>query len=307
MIERIIDIADTGAYIRSEHDQLVIERRKQAPVSTPLAETAVLVLANPQATCTLAAMAGLLQHGGVLLVCDRNCMPVGLMLPLVAHYTQTERIAAQVSVSKPTRKRLWQQIVRAKLIAQARALAGLRGDDHGIGAMARRVRSGDPDNIEAQAAARYWPALFADHLFRRRRTAADQNRLLNYGYAVMRAVVARAICAVGLHPSIGVHHHNRYDAYCLADDFMEPYRPLVDVAVVECVKTYGTDAPLNRMCKQLLIGAILARYTAEGESRALFDIIRRAATALAAALSGETRSLPLPELARSAGNETAAI
>ena len=307
MIDRVIDISNQRAYVRARNEQLVIEQPDRGEVVTPLAEVAVLILANPQVTCTLAALAGLAQNSGAVVVCDSACMPIGLMLPIVAHYTQTERIAAQVSMSQPMRKRLWQQLVRAKLRAQGRALAEACGDDYGIRNMVDRVRSGDPENVEAQAAARYWPAIFADPTFRRRQNAPDQNRLLNYGYAVLRAVVARAICAVGLHPSLGLHHHNRYDAYCLADDVMEPYRPLVDRAVLDCVRLYGSDVPLDKTTKQLLLGAILNRYTAEGEFRTLFDIVRRVASSLAGALLKKDKTLWLPELVSSAGNETATI
>ena len=133
----------------------------------------------------------------------------------------------------PVCKRLWRQIVRAKIKAQAALLVELRGTDFGLGALVLRVRSGDPSNVEARAARRYWPHVFADLDFRRHRENEDQNILLNYGYAVLRAIIARAICAAGLHPSLGIHHHNRYNAFCLADDLMEPFRPAVDHAVAE--------------------------------------------------------------------------
>jgi CRISPR-associated protein Cas1 len=128
----------------------------------------------------------------------------------------------------PTRKRLWQQIVRAKIKAQGELLREIHGNDHGLIAMAARVRTGDQGNLEAQAARKYWGLVFGDSKFRRGSDKPDQNRHLDYGYTVLRAAVARALCAAGLHPSIGLRHKNRYDAFCLAADVMEPFRPLVD-------------------------------------------------------------------------------
>jgi CRISPR-associated protein Cas1 len=167
--------------------------------------------------------------------------------------------------------------------------------------LARQVRSGDPDNREAVAARRYWNRLFDDSGFRRRRDGDDQNRLLNYGYAVLRAAVARAICAVGLHPGLGVHHHHRSDAFCLADDLIEPYRPIVDAEVVEIAGEFGTDAPLDRPVKARLLGVLTQRWISDGEDRAILDLIARSARSLAATLLDREQQfrLSLPDLQRS--------
>ncbi|MFH0937841.1 MAG: type II CRISPR-associated endonuclease Cas1 [Planctomycetota bacterium] len=158
-----------------------------------------------------------------------------------------------------------------------------------------QVHSGDPQNIEAQAARRYWLALFGEN-FRRDRDADDQNRLLNYGYAILRATVARAICAAGLHPSLGLHHHNRYDTFCLASDLMEPFRPLVDNVVVQYIRQHGSNAPLDKAAKAALLAPITARYTADGESRTLFDLLARVASSLTDVYMEEGKELYLPEL-----------
>jgi CRISPR-associated protein Cas1 len=223
-------------------------------------------------------------------------MPIGMLLPLQTHFVQAERFAKQAQASLPTRKQLWKQLVQAKLKAQGRLLKELRGEDQGITALAQRVRSGDPDNLEAQASRRYWPALFNDPNFHRHRTADDQNRFLNYGYAVLRAIVARAICAAGLHPSLGLHHHNRYDAFCLADDLMEPLRTIVDRAVVQWTDIHGPQAPLDRDAKTAVLQALTGRFTVEGESRTLFDIVARTAQSLAAIFASERDDLLIPEL-----------
>lgn len=293
MTDRVLDLSESPAFLRVEYEQLKIERNAGAPVSVPLADLAVLVLGHPQITCSLAVLAGVTAHGGAVVLCDRSHLPVGMLLPIATHSTQAERFAAQVAASTPRRKRIWQSIVREKLRAQAALLAALRGDDAGLLALADRVRSGDPENLEAQGAQRYWPRLFGD-AFRRRREAADQNRMLNYGYAVLRAMTARAVCAAGLHPSFGVHHHNRYDAFCLADDLMEPYRPIVDAAVADCVDMFGPDAALGPPVKRELIEPLLARYRGDGECRTLADWLHRAAASLREALTGRRVALKLP-------------
>jgi CRISPR-associated protein Cas1 len=172
----------------------------------------------------------------------------------------------------------------------------LHGGDRGLDVLVSLVRSGDPLNVEAQASRRYWPALFADPNFRRERAFDDQNRLLNWGYAILRAMVARAICAAGLHPSVGVQHHNRYNAFCLADDLMEPFRPLVDRIVAGWVREHGRLAPLDRAFKQQLLEVLAGRWDAGGEVRTLFDVLARSANSLANVFIGETARIEIPVL-----------
>jgi CRISPR-associated protein Cas1 len=253
------------------------------------------VISHPQVSITQAALAGLAQAGGIAIVCDERHMPAAMLLPLEAHFVQGERFERQAQAPLPTRKRLWQSLVRAKIRAQARLVTGMRGDDGGLAALALRVRSGDPANVEAEASRRYWPLLFGPG-FRRNRDGQDHNRLLNYGYAVLRAIVARAVCAAGLHPSLGLHHHNRYDAFRLADDLMEPYRPVVDGAVVRYCHRHGPLAPLDKQAKAALVGALMGRFTVEDESRTLFDIAARTAASLTAVYAGRRKTLVLPEL-----------
>ncbi|RMF45431.1 MAG: type II CRISPR-associated endonuclease Cas1, partial [Deltaproteobacteria bacterium] len=170
-----------------------------------------------------------------------------------------------------------------------------RGDDMGLEAIAAQVRSGDVTNREAMAAQRYWPALFNDPDFRRRRDAPDQNRMLNYGYAALRAAVGRALCAAGLHPSLGVHHRDRTNPWCLADDLMEPYRPLIDEETAEIVASIGGDIALDGEVKAQIVGALHGRIEHEGESRTVMDWIGRSASSMAQAFLGERRQLLLPE------------
>ena len=298
MTDRIIDLSEEPARLSVRYANLLIEREGAEPATVPLEELAVLVVSHPQVSLTHAVLAGLATSGGVFVTCDDKHLPAGMLLPLNAHFTQAERFEQQASAPLPTRKRLWQEIIRAKLRAQANLLCELRGEDKGIAALVSRVKSGDPDNIEAEASRRYWPALFTGGYFRRDRFGLPPNQLLNYGYAVLRAVVARAICAAGLHPSLGLHHHNRYDAFRLADDLMEPFRPLVDRAVVNLTRWRGLNAPLDRETKAEILTALSGRLLLSGEWRTLFDVASRTASTLAAVFAGEKRELPFPEMTR---------
>lgn len=303
--ERVLDFADRPVRLSVRHEQLVIRDGDEPEITTPLAEAAIAIVASPRLSCTGAALAGLMRHGGSMVICDNTATPVGLMLPLGVNQQQTKRVLAQAAASLPTNKRLWQQVVRAKIAAQARMLELHAGDDAGLPRLASRVKSGDPDNLEAQAARRYWPALFGPS-FRRRREAEDQNRLLNYGYAVLRAAVGRSISASGLHPSVGIHHHDRHNSFCLADDLMEPYRPVVDDEVADIVHDEGTDAPLDKRSKARLIGVLHARLhhrfapdepgeSGELESRTVLDWIGRTAASLAAVYLGEAPKFFYPQ------------
>jgi CRISPR-associated protein Cas1 len=219
------------------------------------------------------------------------------MLPLRANALQTQRMLAQVSVKAPVKKRLWQQIVKAKIMAQAGTLGGLHSDDGGLTVLADRVRSGDPMNVEATAARRYWPLLFRDVEFRRRFDAEDQNRLLNYGYAILRAAMGRAVCAAGLHPSLGLHHKSRENPWCLCDDLMEPYRPLVDFEVARMAGERGRDCPLDSDSKQRLMEVLASRVNVDrkgADTRQVSDFVHRTANSLARVFAGESDALDYP-------------
>jgi CRISP-associated protein Cas1 len=293
--ERVLDFASAAVHLSLSHERLIIRRDGIPDVAIPLMDAALAIISHPRLTCTGAALAGLMRHGGSLIVCDDSHAPVGLMLPLGANNEQTKRVLAQVAAGKPLCKRLWKSIVRAKILAQAFTLEVRTGSDSGLRLLAGEVRSGDPSNVEGRAAQRYWPLLFGDPDFRRRREAPDQNRLLNYGYAIIRAAVGRAICAAGLHPSLGIHHHGRNNAWVLADDLLEPYRPLVDEEVAEITAEVGGDVALSPQIKERLIGILHARLWHDGESRTATDWIGRTASSLAAIFLGADRTLFYPE------------
>lgn len=335
MTERILDISDRPAHLSVRNSLLVIrspERQglsragkvnpqepnddasTEGPVPTgsppdsewhhrgtareettiPLSDLAALIVSHPQVSYTHAVLSGLAAAGATFIACDEKHLPTAMLLPLVTHSTQTERFAAQAQLALPTRKRIWQEIVRAKLLSQARLLEERTGRDWGLGPLASRVRSGDAGNLESQAARIYWRALFGD--FHRDPEGEGINSCLNYGYAVIRAIVARALCGAGLHPSFGVHHHNRYDAFCLADDLMEPFRPLVDGVAARLRDEHGPEVTLDKESKRAILDRLLIRYQAEGESRTLFDWASRAASSLAAVVEGREEKLNLPKL-----------
>jgi CRISPR-associated protein Cas1 len=303
MSDRILEIAHP-ARLSVKDAQLVIEREEFLPFVTPISGINTLLLAHPQVTLTQAVVSRLAEAGAMVVTIDRNFLPVSMTLPLQAHSLQTERLAAQTALKLVTRKRLWQQIVQAKIRAQGTLLTELHGSDGGLIATAARVRSGDPENLEAQAARRYWGLVFGEPengkpRFRRGadplESGPDQNRHLDYGYTVLRAGVARALCAAGLHPSIGLRHHNRYDPFCLAADLMEPFRPLIDRRVATWIAHNSPSEPLDGVAKKWLIESVTMRYLVNREERVLSDILFRVACSLAGVLAGRGERLELPE------------
>lgn len=295
-MDRILDISESAVTLRVHLQQLVIQTPGGPSITTPLAEIAALVISNPRVLITQAVIEGLAQNGASLVACGGNRLPVAMMLPLQAHVTQTERFAAQVALRLPVRKRLWAQLVRAKIRAQARLLYELHADDGGLATLAAKVRSGDSTYMESRAAQIYWPRLFADPSFRRAREGPGQNAHLNYGYAVLRALTARALCGTGLHPSLGLQHHNRYNPFCLADDLMEPFRPLVDRAVYNWVQCHDPGDELDKLAKVNLIAPTLEPWDWQGQTRSLFDWLARAASSLAATLNDPWGKLELLEV-----------
>jgi CRISPR-associated protein Cas1 len=292
MTDRLLDFSESPASLSTENGLLVIRLPGQPPQTVPIADVGALVASHRQVVFTQNLVAALAREGAPLICCDERHLPAAMLLPLDAHFAQAERFQAQAAASLPARKRLWKEIVSLKIVMQARALLRLNGEDAGVLPLARKVRSGDPDNLEAVAAQRYWPRVFGDPQFRRGNGEDPRNAMLNYGYAVVRAAVARAICASGLHPSLGVNHRNRYNAFCLADDLMEPLRPLVDERVVRmCRGLAETDWGVSKQTKPALLNCLAARYLTGGEKRTLFDIAGRWAQNLASVYLGQRQEI----------------
>lgn len=293
---KIIDISEAVVSINVRLSNLVIDCGEGGKTMLPLSQVAALVLSNQHVNVTNAVLAGVSANGGIVVVSDSKFQPSGMLLPLDAHYAQGERFRRQASVAQPVQKRLWQQIVRTKIVSQAAVLKRLAENDGGLPFLATQVSSGDTGNHEAQAAQRYWRLVFNNPHFRRNREANDQNRLLNYGYAVLRALTARAICGAGLHPALGIHHHNRYDPFALASDLMEPFRPKVDETVAKIVYEHGEGVALGKDVKRSIITAITGLIEVDGETRTIFSVLAKCASSLTSVYAGERKKLFLPEL-----------
>ncbi len=230
MIKRTL-LFTTPAYLSTRYEQLVVKPKEGDEVTVPIEDIGVLVLENTEITLSQSALSKLLAYNVAVVVCDAQHLPSGLLLPLDGNSLQTERFAAQLHAKLPLKKQLWQQTVAAKILNQALHLEHWGKTAETLRRLSKQVQSGDKGNREAQAAKLYWKSLFEGEDFSRDRFGAPPNNLLNYGYAILRAAVARALVGSGLLPTLGIHHQNRYNAFCLADDVMEPYRPFVDFIV----------------------------------------------------------------------------
>lgn len=296
MLRKTIEIATAGTRLSVAHKQLVIERPEQPKATVPIEDLGVLVVDDGRASYTQAVFIECLAAGATIIVSGRDHLPAGMMLPMDGHHALTERHWMQVEAGVPLRKRLWQAIIIAKLRQQGRLLSQVTGHDAGLAALASRVRSGDPDNFEAQGAQRYWPALFGRQ-FRRDREADDANALLNYGYAIVRAAVARALVASGLIPSLGVWHRNRSNPFCLADDLLEPWRPIVDWKVHSIMNDAAGPKSLDdRPTRAALLSLFNETVLVGGRRWPLLLGIEQSAASLAKALMQHDKDmLNLPD------------
>ncbi|WP_375398967.1 type II CRISPR-associated endonuclease Cas1 [uncultured Sphingomonas sp.] len=253
-MERIVDIGTEGLHLSSYRGFLIVAKDRDEVGRIALDDVHAVILHAHGCTWTGNVVAALAERGAPIVFCNTHHSPVAVTLPIAGFHAQGGRMRAQWNAGKPLAKQLWQRIVKAKIAMQG-ALLAYQGapEATAFDLLARRVRSGDPDNLEAQAARRYWPALMGPD-FRRDRDAGGANALLNYGYAVIRATVARAVVAAGLHPTIGIFHAHRGNAFALADDLVEPFRPLVDALVVSLLGqgVETLDPEIKRRFAQLI-------------------------------------------------------
>ena len=266
--------------------------------SIPIEDIGIVVLDNKQITITQSVIEKLLANNSALITCDASHLPVGLMLPLSGNTTQSERFRNQIDISVPLKKQLWQQTIQAKIFNQAKALKKIRGvDAKNMFVWANNVKSGDSDNLEGRAAAYYWKTLFSEVKdFTRSREGIFPNSLLNYGYAILRAVVARALVISGLLPTLGIHHHNRYNAYCLADDIMEPYRPYVDILVCELISQNENIKEVDSVVKSKLLSIPVMEVIVNGKRSPLMVAVGQTTASLYRCFSGEQRKIVYPEM-----------
>jgi len=290
------------AYLSLRDRQLVVRLEKhdnepERQATIPIEDIGIVVLDHRQITLTHGVMAALLDNNASIVTCDNAHMPVGLMLPLEGHTVQQERFQEQLGSSLPLRKQLWQQTVQQKILNQAALLHELRGIETGnMRQWAKGVLSGDSTNLESRAAAFYWSQMFPSIPgFTRSRDGAYPNALLNYGYAILRAVIARALVGSGLLPTLGIHHHNRYNAYCLADDIMEPYRPYVDRLVVEIMHDC-CDVEVTTAIKSRLLTVPTLEVRIGGQRSPLMVAASQTTASLSRCFSGESRRIVYPEM-----------
>jgi len=292
MIKRTIEISSGPTYLSIKDDQLVVMREREVVGTIPCEDVGLVIVDHPAVTYTHGVLTTLMEHGAILIACGRDHHPVGYVWPVQANTLHTERLRLQVESSRPVGKRIWQQIVRAKIVAQAHNVHADRSTYMKLMNLAEDVRSGDPGNVEAHAAKVYWKALFADGKFHRDSDGPPPNNLLNYGYMAIRAAVARAICGAGLHPSIGFHHRNRYNPFCLADDLVEPLRPFVDARVRALVSRGQME--IDKEAKTELLGVLTETVTMGGESGPLLVALSKMTASLVRVMEGGEKRLEIP-------------
>ncbi len=272
--------------------------KKEAERTIPIEDIGVVVLDNRRITLTSGVMEALLENNCAVITCNQKSMPVGLLLPLCGNTTQNERFRSQLEASLPLRKQLWQQTIKQKILNQEHVLRiNTDKETTCMRIWSNDVRSGDPDNLEARSAAYYWKNLFTNYPnFVRDREGPPPNNLLNYGYAILRAIIARALVGSGLLPTLGIHHHNRYNAYCLADDIMEPYRPYVDQLVLDTIQCNLEISDITRDLKMRLLGIPMLDVVINGKRNPLMIAAQQTTASLARCFAGESKRISYPEM-----------
>ena len=272
--------------------------KKEAERTIPIEDIGVVILDNRRITITSGAMEALLENNCAVITCNPKSMPVGLLLPLCGNTTQNERFRSQLEASLPLRKQLWQQTIKQKILNQEHVLRiNTAQETNCMRVWSNDVRSGDSDNLEARAAAYYWKNVFTTYPnFVRDREGTPPNNLLNYGYAILRAIIARALVGSGLLPTLGIHHHNRYNAYCLADDIMEPYRPYVDQLVLDIIQCNLEISDITRDLKMQILGIPMLDVVINGKRSPLMIAAQQTTASLAKCFAGEIKRISYPEM-----------
>lgn len=269
--------------------------------SIPIEDIGLLILDHQQITITQALLAKLIANNTAVISCDDTHHPIGMMMNLDGHTLQSQKFKHQVEATVPLKKQLWQQTIISKIENQAAMLAFCRQENKVLHNLAAEVKSDDSENCEAQAAAYYWKKVFSNFFdpatagFSRDPQGLPPNNLLNYGYAILRALVARSLVASGLLPTLGIHHRNQYNAYCLADDIMEPYRPFVDYTVWQVIRQNGKYLEMGPHIKRALLEIPAMDVKLDGRKSPLMNAVQRTTASLARCYEGVTRKLLYPE------------
>lgn len=316
MIKRTLYFGNP-AYLSKKNDQLIIkipEDKNKTDIesatdpnqkyldrgnsnSIPIEDIGIVILDNQQITLSQGLLSSLLENNSAIVTCNFSHLPIGLFLPLESNLVQTERFQAQIEASEPLKKQLWQQTISAKIYNQAAVLRNHRKPNDNMKRWAKDVKTGDKENLEGRAASYYWKTIFPPKLeFKRDRDGQPPNNLLNYGYAILRAVVARGLVASGLLPTLGIHHHNKYNAYCLADDIMEPYRPYVDELVVTFVEDGEDFTELTTSIKKQLLTIPALDVFIDGEKSPLMVGMQKTTSSLVKCFNGEAKKIIYPTM-----------
>lgn len=307
MIKRTLCFSNP-AYLSLRNGQMIIKipeleksdvpqkMKEDSTITIPIEDIGVVVLDHQQITLTQGLLAHLLENNSAVITCDSNHLPIGLQLPLVGNTLQSERFREQIESSLPLKKQLWQQTIQQKIANQAAVLKKMRNAEvRNMYAWVNEVKSGDSENVEGKAAAYYWKNAFPNiENFTRGREGCPPNNLLNYGYAILRAIVARALVASGMLPTWGIHHHNKYNAYCLADDIMEPYRPYVDQMVMEMTDNGEVPTSITIEHKKTLLSIPTIDVTIAGQKSPLMVAVSQTTSSLYKCFSGEIRKIDYP-------------
>jgi len=297
MIKRTLYFGNP-AYLRRQDGQLkvLLPKEKTELASIPIEDIGVMVLDHPQVTLSQSLLSYLIESNVALISCNEKHHPVGLFLPLDGNSVQSERFKVQLDASEPLKKQLWAQTVGAKIENQARLLERFDIDAKRLHALVPQIKSGDSDNVEARAAKIYWGALFENYDFVRERFGDVPNPQLNYAYAIMRACVARALVSSGMLPTLGIFHGNKYNAYCLADDIMEPYRPYCDQVVMQMFYDGELDdEKLTKEQKAKILSILTTDVVFAGKRSPLMVGISRTTSSLYECFAGERRKIVYPE------------
>ena len=308
MIKRTLYFGNS-AYLSLSNGQLIIKLpavekndalpdliKKNAVTTIPIEDIGVVVLDHQQITITQGLINALLENNVALINCDNTHHPLGLMLPLSGNTLQTERFKHQIESSVPLRKQLWQQTVSAKILNQARLLKSRGIPVENMMYWADNVKSGDSENHESRAAVYFWKTIFSPQMeFTRSRDGEPPNNILNYGYAILRAIVARGLVSSGLLPTLGIFHRNKYNAYCLADDIMEPYRPYVDHIVLEIVDSQEDMSEVSSQIKRKLLDIPTRTIKIGGEASPLMVGLQRTTASLYKCFEGSSKKIIYPE------------
>lgn len=292
MIKRTISIENPGK-LSIKNSQLLIEQDGTIAGNIPVEDIGVLIIDNPAILYTHTCLTKLLENNAAVIICGPNHHPAGLLLPLDSNSVQSERFRFQIEASLPLKKQLWKQTIQAKVLNQAGLLKITGRENRRLTNIVKNIKTGDASNVEAQAARYYWPELFGKD-FRRERYGKPPNNLLNYGYMVLRAAVARSLVSTGLLPTLSIHHKNKYNAFGLADDIMEPYRVYVDKAVHDIKKSFVDCSVMTKDIKKKLLEILVCDVELKKKKHPLLVGLSHSTASLYRCFAKEQKEIDYP-------------